>query len=319
MGRELTIPIGDPALDMTLPTQANRASKFFAFDASGLPLAVAGSVGGYPTTPYMGTLLDDADAATARGTLQTWKRKTYSQTGGSSYTILDTDSYETLIFEYNAGAPATITINLPTVADNIDRILTIKSIGYGETYKIIIDGEGTEEINGTLTWELNGDKQWVTLQAVGGTYGWQVIGNDGPIYTFTDTSNQYQTAPGAGTWYNPGSMSITLPAGVYDLSFLAVAEARHNNNVSGSDVRIALSTSNSSVSDTDLVGYVYQANNHAEAFMYVDCLLNIYKRRVVSASTIFYLICMTNIATASGYVGIYGSQVPTRVIAKRVA
>lgn len=54
----------------TLPTAANRASKFFGWNSSGEPIAAAGTSSNLgPVSSFINTLLDDADAATARATL----------------------------------------------------------------------------------------------------------------------------------------------------------------------------------------------------------------------------------------------------------
>lgn len=65
--RTLVYPVGDAASG-TLPTLASRASKFLAFDAGGVPIGSAG-VTALPVSTFMGTVLDDVDAATARTTL----------------------------------------------------------------------------------------------------------------------------------------------------------------------------------------------------------------------------------------------------------
>jgi hypothetical protein len=54
----------------TIPAAATRASKFLGFDASGNPIAAAGTSANLgPVSNFIDTLLDDADAATARSTL----------------------------------------------------------------------------------------------------------------------------------------------------------------------------------------------------------------------------------------------------------
>lgn len=54
---------------LTFPDPTTSASKFLAFDATGELTAVVGSADGVTVSTYGATLIDDADAATARATL----------------------------------------------------------------------------------------------------------------------------------------------------------------------------------------------------------------------------------------------------------
>lgn len=66
--RALKAPTSDgTAANLTLPTAAQRASMFLAFDASGLPIASVGSA--TITSPLMATLLANTTTAQARATL----------------------------------------------------------------------------------------------------------------------------------------------------------------------------------------------------------------------------------------------------------
>lgn len=66
--RSLHLDATDPDGDMTLPDKATRSGKFLKFDATGNPEAVD-STTSYTVSPFMETMLDDVDAATARSTL----------------------------------------------------------------------------------------------------------------------------------------------------------------------------------------------------------------------------------------------------------
>lgn len=70
--RAIRFPATDlPTLSPEIPNSMIRASKFLAFDSAGLPIASSGPTGdsSIPVTSYIETLLDDADAASARQTL----------------------------------------------------------------------------------------------------------------------------------------------------------------------------------------------------------------------------------------------------------
>jgi hypothetical protein len=84
---------------------------------------------------------------TTKASDQNYSIKTVS---GADYTILDNDKFDA-IFLNPTGADRTAF--LPTVADNVNRVLTLMNIGDG-SYKAILDGEGTEKINNELAVNL---------------------------------------------------------------------------------------------------------------------------------------------------------------------
>lgn len=62
--------VTDPTnISMQLPTVTDRANKYLAFGSSGEPIATAGTTSTIVVSTYGQTLLDDADAGTARTTL----------------------------------------------------------------------------------------------------------------------------------------------------------------------------------------------------------------------------------------------------------
>lgn len=68
--RSLKAPEGEEGADLVLPSVTDRASKFLAFDSSGDPIASSGSISdAIPVSAFIETLLDDANAAAARTTL----------------------------------------------------------------------------------------------------------------------------------------------------------------------------------------------------------------------------------------------------------
>jgi hypothetical protein len=73
--------------------------------------------------------------------------------------------------------------------------------------------------------------------------------------TLTDTTDRTQATPTNGTVYNPGSLSIVFPVGVWDLSLVVAAWASSNAAQTSTGLHLGLSTANNSFSDTGLKGF----------------------------------------------------------------
>lgn len=68
--RAFRLADGDPTAAIVLPDADERAGNYLTFDASGNPAVTAAvDLGATSVSAFIATLLDDADAATARGTL----------------------------------------------------------------------------------------------------------------------------------------------------------------------------------------------------------------------------------------------------------
>jgi hypothetical protein len=121
----------------------------------------------------------------------------------ADYTITDIDNIRTVLMT-TAGTNRTVT--LPTAADNDFRIITIKKVDSGTGF-VIIDGEGTETIEGQTTVTLY--KQWetVTIQCDGSN--WFILDAQWAygIYTPTVTNG---TNVSATTTYNCTFQRLSL-------------------------------------------------------------------------------------------------------------
>jgi hypothetical protein len=91
----------------------------------------------------------------------------------ANYTVLDTDP--DLIFIGALSAHATIT--LPTAADNAGRTIAVVLAGDPGAYNVIVDGEGSETINGATT-KTNSDQYSVLKVTCNGT-AWFITGSAG--------------------------------------------------------------------------------------------------------------------------------------------
>jgi hypothetical protein len=112
----------------------------------------------------------------------------------------------------------------------------------------------------------------------------------------TDTTQRAQSSPGGTTWYNLGSISISVPIGVWHVDYTVVMEA-YKSTATTSDMRITLSTANNSESDSQLTA-LYKVTNATDAYFTMG------KRKVISAAakTAYYLIFGT---ASSGPTDIY--------------
>jgi hypothetical protein len=75
-------------------------------------------------------------------------------------------------------------------------------------------------------------------------------------WTVEITNNVAQTkaSPVANTWYNQGTISISVPIGVWNLEYEAILRAY---KAAACDASITLSTANNSESDNDFTCYIY--------------------------------------------------------------
>lgn len=84
--------------------------------------------------------------------------------------------------------------------------------------------------------------------------------------TLTDTSNRNQASPGAGTWYNPGSLSITIPIGIWLVQKGGSVGIVQSGGAQGT-ASFTLSTTNSTESDSTFTTTGYVSVLSAESFV----------------------------------------------------
>lgn len=86
----------------------------------------------------------------------------------AAYTILDGDGFDLVMVDSRAGS---LTITLPTLADNQGRVITVMAAYLGGT--ITVDGEGAETIDGIETAVLQSKDDFVTV--VGTATEWKIL------------------------------------------------------------------------------------------------------------------------------------------------
>jgi len=106
---------------------------------------------------------------------------------------------------------------------------------------------------------------------------WQVL--------FTDTSERKQANPSQNTWYNPsGANKITLPIGVWDLSYSCTA-ASDQSSAGNQQCYTTLSTANNSESDSSFTSVIRSVSGVSQLYLRVSA------RNIVNITTktVYYL------------------------------
>lgn len=122
----------------------------------------------------------------------------------------------------------------------------------------------------------------------------------GWTFTFTDSTQRSQSSPSSGTWYNPGSISVSLPIGAWAASYQAVVygQGSSSNSINAFST---LSTSASSESDNKWTTYTdldaTGVSNEIVATVNRSGSLT-----VAAATSYFFNVKATDSQTAVGYV-----------------
>lgn len=155
-------------------------------------------------------------------------------TTDDNYTFLDNDNITILAL---TGSVANRTFTLPTLADNLNRVITILNLD--AAFELTVDGEGAETIDGMTTIEL--PKQYNRIKIIGGPTEWNILeeaidselyldtyaafgGVDTKIPQFTNVRQKYGNCftENHSTGYNGGSDGLEITCvkpGKYSVSF----------------------------------------------------------------------------------------------------
>lgn len=192
-----TYDIGSADLGLRIIYLAGNSTHTIAFQAPSSGMSADYSLNLPAVAPVNGRGLQaTSTSATQWAPMQT----DINAVSSADYTVLDDDGYY-LIAVTTGNSNRTVT--LPTVADNTDRVLVIQKADSG-TGTVIIDGEGSEAINGSTTKTLVSQYEHMTIKSNGSA--WAVVGG---TYSPTNLADAVATARGqksylSGSDYNGG-------------------------------------------------------------------------------------------------------------------
>lgn len=130
----------------------------------------------------------------------------------ADYTIIDTDGYTEIWVSTGA---IDRTILLPTLADNQGRKIKVIKIDSG-TGDVIVDGEGSETINSTLTVNITEQYGWWEFTAGASEWNGKTDGNSTILYVASTSTISCSTA--SNGWEDASGMNFTLTPGKWLLS-----------------------------------------------------------------------------------------------------
>jgi len=130
-----------------------------------------------------------------------------------------------------------------------------------------------------------------------------------------NTGSTNQNSPSASTWYNPGSINIVIPIGLWKVSYKVTL----GSNKSGGtvlDLSATLSTANNSVSDVDFTTEIYESHTAGELNYFIIPVF-VEKYLELAAKSTRYLNCKTrqSSVTQIGFRGDMGKTILRAVCA----
>lgn len=110
----------------------------------------------------------------------------------------------------------------------------------------------------------------------------------------SDTSDASQATPASGTWYNLGSLSKSLPIGLWDVSYEIWLQSNSTTSGVAASQYVSLSTANNSESDTAMSSWTFSTPG-VSAGIAITAAATVYKSRILSlaAKTTYYLVSKT--------------------------
>jgi len=115
--------------------------------------------------------------------------------------------------------------------------------------------------------------------------------------TTTDVTIRSQATPTASTWYNLGSISISVPIGIWRLSYKVLMQSSSTATQVSATVFTTMSTANNSESDADFSAGATVGG--ASGSIIVQSPVYLSKVLTVAAKTTYYLNTKTSLTTSA--------------------
>jgi len=129
-----------------------------------------------------------------------------------------------------------------------------------------------------------------------------------------DTTDATQATPSANTWYNLGTVTISIPIGVWNVGYWATLYIADTNVIRAS-AQITLSTANDSESDNDFTGRLsINTDDVSGIVIAISAIQTKTKYLALTAKTAYYLNALSETATADSIYFLGSSTYGTTIV-----
>lgn len=127
--------------------------------------------------------------------------------------------------------------------------------------------------------------------------------------SLVDTSDRTQTGASTGAWYNLGSLSLSIPAGIWHVSYQTSTYGNSAVSRTGYGVFTTLSTSTNAQSDKNLTSYAQ--TDGSSGTLTIDTPTSRHRIITLTELTTYYLLAMSNYGGSGGILTFKGGSSPT--------
>lgn len=207
------------------------------------------------------------------GANETWSYSSYDSTNKTGVITVPTDATT----KYTAGMRVMFTNNSATQYGIVTKVAsTALTVYFGTDYSLT---------NSAIT-----SPYYSSTKA---PFGFPLDPAKWTVRT-TDTADRTQASPTANTWYNPGSLSVSVPVGAWRLGYQALIYMQPN--AAAASPFMTLSTANNTESDGDFSsrgGYISSSGSKTIS------LNNRSKSISVTSATSYYLNVKTDVSSTT--------------------
>jgi hypothetical protein len=135
------------------------------------------------------------------------------------------------------------------------------------------------------------------------------------VAVLTDTTQRTQASPVSNTWYNLGTLSGSIPIGIWNVTVKVNGRSVCSSTNPTIDIQTTFSTANNSASDSDFTMRCYNVQPGTNSTKEIDIVLVVSKTLTLAAKTTYYMNARVTSATLIDGIYFENSAIPLTVTA----